>query len=74
MSSITGSPLVARRRMGSFSGPIGEQAGTGGRDEGYSPGMCTVHSYCITKHEGTVPTLHEIQPNMVCRIKSGNEY
>lgn len=39
MSSITGSPLVARRRMGSFSGPTGDQTATGGRDEGYSPGI-----------------------------------
>jgi len=39
MSSITGSPLVARRRMGSFSGPTGEQAATNGREEGYSPGL-----------------------------------
>lgn len=37
MSSITGSPLVARRRMGSFSGPTGEQAAANGREEGYSP-------------------------------------
>jgi len=39
MSSITGSPSVARRRMGSFSGPTGDQAVSGGRDEGYSPGL-----------------------------------
>jgi hypothetical protein len=39
MSSVTGSPLVARRRIGSFSGPAGDQAITSGRDEGYSPGL-----------------------------------
>nr|CAD7397987.1 unnamed protein product [Timema cristinae] len=33
--SITSSPLVSRRRMGSFSGPTGDQ--TASKDEGYSP-------------------------------------
>nr|CAD7589332.1 unnamed protein product [Timema genevievae] len=33
--SITSSPLVTRRRMGSFSGPTGDQAAS--KDEGYSP-------------------------------------
>nr|CAD7426280.1 unnamed protein product [Timema monikensis] len=33
--SITSSPLVTRRRMGSFSGPTGDQ--TASKDEGYSP-------------------------------------
>ncbi|XP_063233866.1 uncharacterized protein LOC134537410 [Bacillus rossius redtenbacheri] len=33
--SITSSPIVSRRRMGSFSGPTGDQ--TAPRDEAYSP-------------------------------------
>ncbi|XP_069681038.1 uncharacterized protein [Periplaneta americana] len=53
VSSLTGSPLVARRRMGSFSGPTGEP---GGREEGYSPGdrgrqLC--HRSCLVRADVT---------------------
>ncbi|XP_066999083.2 uncharacterized protein form3 [Anabrus simplex] len=65
--SVTGSPLLTRRRMGSFSGPMGEQPVAGGKDDNYSPDVTPNGS--LRRRRSRVPS-EEDESNLMDFLRS----